>query len=849
MSVCGIQKAMPCPVQGTPAIENRKDNAGRIVYFSDGLKKSMSQFANAPCTIVEAPMGYGKTTFVRAAAEQLNVRAIWQKIYESTAADFWTGFCTAIAELDEDCAFRLRETGLIEGGLMRRELMGGLDELRVQEPTFLVIDDYQYIKSATADEFLALFIANMPENLHLILITRTRFAPSGELKLKGLIHTLRAEELSFSEADIQRYFLLMGIRLNTEQIKELHRYSEGWVSALVLFALDYRLHGGFVFTSSVPELVYQAIYRPLDEETKEFLLLVCQFDAFNQKQARAVWLRGDVEELLERLLSENAFVTRDDISGEYSIHNILRLCLREQFGLLPQERQREYLCRAGRAYSACGRFLQAMECFCRGGDYDAILAAMQYGEYLRDLYGELKELYIRCYQACPPEAKARYPLAILSFGLDVITQFREPGLFAAACADFRRAMEDNKTLSDDERSQLWGEYELLQTFTKFNDMVAMAEQNGKALSLLKGPARFVYTKDSFTFGSPSLLYLFYRESGRLSGIIEHFSRVPVGYTRTTGGHGQGFMPILRAEHCYMTGDAESARIAAYQGIEEARAGEQGDVELCGLFLLMKLALYAGDAAETQALLAQMEELSRRRSRQHRTYWLRYACDLCRAWMEESLGRTDGVADWVLQQRHKDYLYFISIAYGDMIFGKALLLRGEYERLLGLADSFRRQAGILPNRLALLYTEIHAASAGFRLRRTEEAKAALRRALDIAMPDGFVMPFAENAAELAPVLAPLAGETAYGDFLPKIQRASAACQSAVRAVLRKQAASKAPVLSLRERHAGLLAADGLTNAEIAEALHISHNTVKAELKSLFAKLGINSRLLLKKEMLE
>ena len=44
----------------------------------------------------------------------------------------------------------------------------------------------------------------------------------------------------------------------------------------------------------------------------------------------------------------------------------------------------------------------------------------------------------------------------------------------------------------------------------------------------------------------------------------------------------------------------------------------------------------------------------------------------------------------------------------------------------------------------------------------------------------------------------------------------------------------------------MAADGLTNREIAVGLNISENTVKTLLKRSFEKIGVNSRALLKEK---
>lgn len=55
-----------------------------------------------------------------------------------------------------------------------------------------------------------------------------------------------------------------------------------------------------------------------------------------------------------------------------------------------------------------------------------------------------------------------------------------------------------------------------------------------------------------------------------------------------------------------------------------------------------------------------------------------------------------------------------------------------------------------------------------------------------------------------------------------------------------AALPALELTAREIDVLKLLAQGLSNAEIADQLFISHNTVKTHLKSIFSKLGVEHR---------
>ena len=49
--------------------------------------------------------------------------------------------------------------------------------------------------------------------------------------------------------------------------------------------------------------------------------------------------------------------------------------------------------------------------------------------------------------------------------------------------------------------------ELLLSFLEYNRIDAMSRRHRRALELLRGPAALINTKSTWTFGSPSILYM------------------------------------------------------------------------------------------------------------------------------------------------------------------------------------------------------------------------------------------------------------------------------------------------------------------------------------------------------
>jgi LuxR family maltose regulon positive regulatory protein len=71
-----------------------KQRKTRELYFSKRVTEAMKRIFDYPLTIVEAPMGYGKTTAVREHLGKARANILWQKVYDSSVNSFWNGLCS-----------------------------------------------------------------------------------------------------------------------------------------------------------------------------------------------------------------------------------------------------------------------------------------------------------------------------------------------------------------------------------------------------------------------------------------------------------------------------------------------------------------------------------------------------------------------------------------------------------------------------------------------------------------------------------------------------------------------------------------------------------------------------------
>jgi LuxR family maltose regulon positive regulatory protein len=413
-------------------------------------------------------------------------------------------------------------------------------------------------------------------------------------------------------------------------------------------------------------------------------------------------------------------------------------------------------------------------------------------------------------------------------------------LFSEVCEEFKAAMQEDHSQDAKTSSMLLGEFELLLSFTKYNNINEMRVHIQNSWELLKQPAKFIDCSESWTFGSPSVLYMFYRETGKLEEEVRNIKEALPIYSQLTGGHGKGGEYVMDAEKHYFCGDFDSAEILAYKAISLAESAGQNDILLCVYFLQARIALAKGNYKEVLAIYHRLSE----ETKHNQWNYLLHTVHLCEAYILAALQQEKSAPEWIKEGDFlSSRLYFPAIAFLNIVYGRVLLNQGEYHKLLGIADQFMETTSIFPNLLGQIYTHIYIAAANEKLLRREAALEALRKAFEVALPDGIYMPFVENGDYIRPLLEELSRRGLSRQLVP-ILKLEVSYHNAAEQIKANYFTKIKPKLSERELEIAGLVAEGMSNNEIGNRLYITQNTVKTMLKRIFEKLEINSRSMLK-----
>lgn len=810
------------------------------LYFSPRITEAMRNILDYPLTMVEAPMGYGKTTAVRECLNDSHSLILWQTVYDADQDSFWRGFSRLLTPIDADTAHSLHELGFPRDAVLLRETVRIIADIAFAKQTILVVDDYHLLKSHEIDhliERLAMF--GIP-GLHIIIITRYSGGLNvEELALKGYMHHIPKETFELTPLEIAEYYKTCGIRTSSDEIERLHALTEGWISALYLLLLEFIKTGSYSPETNIYKLIERTVYEPLTAETKDFLLTLSIFDSFTQEQAAYLWGKENTDKLLSEVTSRNAFVNYDHRRRTYFVHNILSGFLRERLAGRTASERRALCRKASEWLEKNGDYFAAMRYYYECGDFDQCLRSLE-ADRSHDFTPAKKEVVKKYMMDCPPAIKARHHYAMLKYLVYLFT-YHETSLFDTTCDEFLGNVNADTKLDPTLRNRLLGEFELILGVTAYNDIKKMRAHYVQSWALL-GRSTVVYDpKVNWTFGSPSVLYLYYRQSGRLAEHVQDLIENIPHYNRLTGGHGSGGESVMEGERLYHMGDFAGAEIAAHKARYKAQEAGQPNIAFCADYLKIRLAVLQGDGGRVLGLLEKMrDEMNSKKD-----YQLIHLIEICESSVYTALNQKDKISAGLLGAEPQTLrLGFPGFGAFNIFYGRALLVRGEYLKLVGSADYFFGIANIFPNLLGKIYTHIYLAAAQHRLFMEEEALEHLKKALGIALPDTVYMPFVENGDFLKPLLTKLYGTGYYRNDLARILELYGVYDSAVKKIVREHFGKELPKLTERETEIAKMAANGLTNKEIGVRLYISENTVKMALKSIFEKLGVTSRSLLK-----
>ena len=797
------------------------------IYISERLQESLRPISRCAMTTVVAPMGYGKTTAVnwylseRAKAKTLRIIRI--SVYSDNLAIFWKSAQEAFARAGLPF---LREypcpTDAAGSGLLVDDLCHALAG---ETPCYIFIDDFHLLTDKRAALFLCMLANRLPANVHLIVASRDRFLPAAEaVRLGAKVYQIGTEQLRLNHTELAVYAHRCGTELSDAQVESLLYSSEGWFSAVYLNLRTLSERGVLPSRhSDIYATFTAAMIDPLPEKQREFLAVMGLADEFTVEMAQCITGEADAGQILSLLTEQNAFVTRLPDGVTYRFHHMMKECAERRFLKLDAETQRLYWERFGLWYEQHRQYLHAIAAYRRSENYDALLRVIRSDAGI--LLASLKpEDVLDALDNCPTETLKAYPFAILVLMRRMFTWRQIPKMLELK-ALLLAAIEEHPELSEEERGNLLGECDLILSFLCYNDISAMSRLHRSASAQMSRPAISIQSGGGWTFGSPSVLMMFYRAPGELERELAEMDECMPHYYQVTNHHGQGAETIMRAEALFCQGRFTDAHIELERAYAQVKNNGQINMALCCDFLSRRLSRYT-DVEQRYTFAERYAELLR----YHDAAWINL-WSATSAYYHALRGETDKIPEIFSQHRLSTVNM---LAPGkpmmEMIENQVYLAEGAYAKVIGRSAELLAVCEAMHYALVALHLRIQTAAAYEKLGKTEEARAWLEKALSDAAPDGLVMPFLENYDYIRPLLARETQSLLAAQIMALGEAAKARNTASARPAV-------FDALTTREYEIVELMGQRLSNREIAERLYLSEGSVKQYVNQIYSKLHI------------
>ena len=797
-------------------------------YYSDNIKCKLEILGVARSAIVEAPSGYGKTTavreFLRGAEDKGDV--FWFTAEDEAPSALYRRLCRAIKKVDEHVGSYLLETDF-PNAFTIGDVCHSIRSIECKRESWLVIDNFQLLFPVLPQQILAAMLEHGRENLHVIILTQ----PLGQEFLvnamtRGIPH-ITASDLQWDVRDICIYFDMAGAEISSENAQEVFKYTEGWIIAVQLQLRSWRENGVFS-DEAVLLLMEHLVWNKMSAEQQDLFMRIFVFESVSIEQILGILGCEALPEYADICLS-NPLIRYVSDQQRLMPHAILFELIMKKRREQGEAFERECLINSGDIYRSEGAHAEALVYYSKARDYKRMFS-LNLAELVFEEIGDQNfyDIAIDISENCPDDLKRANPLCMLCVAWAVRLMDNKQ--------EFSKLMGELDTFLP-KTGLLRAEWMLLSVYLHYPSLENMLPIVKKAESMFHGKRSKVILPDApWSFFEYSQIAAFHTKIGSAdeeADMMEEFIGI---YSELCDGHGFGADASFRAGLAFLRCETTTAEILAYKAVYLSESKQQKIIQIGAAQLLAEIAVLKSDPDGWQKAVDTMESAAAGKAQSSAMF--RLVLDSIRG---------------VLLAQLKDYTYFaerfknVDLMSRNLPF--AIIKRSMYTHILYLVGQrdFIRLIGLMHT---VPFDEYGNPSEHFHLflmavgyvslKDKAGAASCLRAAAERALPDKLMHFF----AGFSTTMGGLSEELIRNDYPELCEEYMAYRKQYVNgweSLHRVIIADELPDgLTEREYEIAMLAADGLRNNEIAKTLFVSENTVRAHLRSIYAKLDIDRR---------
>ncbi|MDR5855361.1 LuxR C-terminal-related transcriptional regulator [Caballeronia sp. LZ062] len=858
------------------------------------LLAQLDRVHQAKLALVSGSAGYGKTVLLaqwRQNCLKSGAEVAWLSLTADDGgyADFCTELFAAMQRLgiSVETDVPLDDTSASAMDAAIAAIVEGAVEL--PKDVYLIIDDYHHVEAPAAHKFVQKLLDHGPGNLHLVISSRVTPPLSlSRLRMMGQIVEVDSAELPFDLPET-RHFLdenLGSGKINADELSLIHELTSGWPSCLQLIVTMLRnrpeartMLQHLVWRSNdLQTYLSEEIIAHLPEELTAFAESVSVFRRFNASLAQSVTGQANAADLLKKMEDDNLLTIRidsDDRMIWYRLHRLFGEYLSTRLERRGRDAVNELHRRGARWFAQNGLLAEAMRHASLGNDIEFATGMIE--------------------RAAPATWNLDYLSPTLHL-LDRVPEevlFRHPRLLFLACLTVSLTSRPAK-------AQAWlaqlrsGAHpvppEIERSLPLVEAAIAFQHDDAARMIELLEPVRDAAVENPFLrYMLIAELGVAYRSAGRFADAKRLFDTHPIPLADRNNDMALVAEATLVSNLMFegRMGDAERLGSALLARSVNAAGHHSISANVCA-------GLLAEVYYEVDRIDDARETIANRRGLLHSsgpdvTIWasvcrarldlLQEGADAALAFLRQQMSHLQSVG----QPRAVSYMLAeqvkVLLAKGDRtgasetaalldelasaaapgprirdeIVANAALTRAHVLRNDDPAEALRaleiartHAVGFKRGRLLVLVDLLSGAVLGD-MKQTDDATACLLRAVQAGRELGLVRTFVDEAHIVGKQLGALlrekrldASNLRYLEGLVD-KLADAASTDDAASMLRRASTSKTgAVLTQREVEILGLVAQAMSNKRIALTLNITLETVKWNLRNIFAKLGVSSR---------
>lgn len=273
-------------------------------------------------TLVSAPAGYGKSTAISQWLDKSCLLYAWYSLDKSDndITNFLRYMIAGIQSVFNSIgveALKLMDSNSSPSfETIATPIINDLYE--IQEHFYIIFDDYHLIENQQINQLISFLLHQLPDNIHLVLITRSDPSiPLARLRSQQIITDIRLSDLCFNSNNIYDFFKKsLNINLSKEDTENLEYKTEGWIAGLQLTALS--LQGKEDISDFVKKFrgdnrhimdyLIEEVLQQQDPELRDFLLCTSILNQFNASLCNHLLGINNAQDIIEQFDRNNMFI-------------------------------------------------------------------------------------------------------------------------------------------------------------------------------------------------------------------------------------------------------------------------------------------------------------------------------------------------------------------------------------------------------------------------------------------------------------------------------------------------------------------------------------------------------------